>query len=246
MDRLCPSCREEITELRCKMLRAENVKFWGDRSFEMTRCPCEREKKVMAKGRCSNCERYGVNLQPGTGRCCQCSKYITGTRYDPESRNIKLAEAKELYGNLKPGERKPVSKERKTDGKIGLCTECGRDDKRIYGSRGISRCGRCKSAFYNKSKSSKNLPTLSDDLPAQAHQSPPLPETKKTTKGYDTPDKTEHIILTFLDITDREILEFLQMEAQRCRRSVEQQAMWLLQSHLPDIAKGANRDEPNT
>ena len=27
MDRLCPSCREEITELRCKMLRAENVKI---------------------------------------------------------------------------------------------------------------------------------------------------------------------------------------------------------------------------
>ncbi|HQJ31657.1 MAG TPA: hypothetical protein PLG18_11010 [Syntrophales bacterium] len=43
------------------------------------------------------------------------------------------------------------------------------------------------------------------------------------------------ITLCFYDDADLDILDFVNAEAKRCRRTPDQQIMWTLQSHLPEI-----------
>ena len=101
----CPSLRgEKITELRCRMKRKEDVKFWGDRSKQMIGCPCQRMGEDMAKvGKCNNCERPEAKMADKAEICFNCLRHAQNTK--GEERVKKLAEAKALYGALMPGER---------------------------------------------------------------------------------------------------------------------------------------------
>ena len=143
----CPALRDKtgITDLRCKMLRAENVKFWGVQSKEMTGCPCKNMEEMA------------------------------------------------MEGNAK-----------KTSKRIGECQSptCDKVNVPLYACHGQDLCGGCKNKFYKPGKP----------------------------KVYDTPAETEQIIIRFLDETDAEILTFLRSESRRCRRSIDQQVMWSLQS----------------
>jgi hypothetical protein len=42
------------------------------------------------------------------------------------------------------------------------------------------------------------------------------------------------ITLQFVGDTDMSIFDFIESEAKRCRRTPDQQALWMLQSHLPE------------
>jgi len=48
------------------------------------------------------------------------------------------------------------------------------------------------------------------------------------------PEPAPVLSLPIADDLDRKVLEFINSEARRCRRTPEQQAMWMLQSHLPE------------
>ena len=43
------------------------------------------------------------------------------------------------------------------------------------------------------------------------------------------------VVLEFWDEVDLNILDYIDKEAKRCRRTPEQQVLWILQSHLPEM-----------
>lgn len=132
-------------------------------------------------------------------------------------------------------EQKEQVKKRESREKIGTCPECRRPDMRLYGCKGRDLCGRCKNRHYRPVVTTQRKPKPPMEIVADG--AVVLPDnwgafvgSPERERKYDTPAETEQIILKFLDKTDAGILEFLQAEAIRCRRTIDQQIMWILQA----------------
>ncbi len=116
---------------------------------------------------------------------------------------------------------------RKPFKRVGTCPVCNRPNIRLYAFHGQDVCGTCKTVPYRE-KVKKGLALVNvagnKDAIKGIYVDPP----------YGVPADVERIILTIVDQTDRDILSFIQTEAKLFRRTVEQQALWMLQSHLPE------------
>ena len=128
----------------------------------------------------------------------------------------------ELYPNPCPGINSS-----KPQLHLGNCEECGRE-QRLYGCHKRKLCGTCKGNYYISQKIKAAVieerhPNLSDLPPKE----PPIYQT---------------ILLDFHE-RDTELWEFLQSEAYRLRRNIDQQTMWCLQS-IYDASKEIKHDKP--
>jgi len=95
------------------------------------------------------------------------------------------------------------------------CEECGKE-QRLYNCKGRRICGACKGRYYKKNA----LRVITPDAKPSAGRA-----------EYKLGATEVRVPLIFVgNGTDKDIYEYLQSEALRCRRSIEQQAMWILQA----------------
>ena len=187
---------------------------------------CRKLNNQMPVSRCLANQAKGLAFfGPDAGKYQTC----------PCDQGIKIKEENQMAAK-----REGVKKT--ADGRsIVACKECGRE----MPHQGQGMCGKCYyklvgrpklRAAKEKAKTTEPAPIYDPFLDAPV----PIPGPTKPEKFVVVPVKAKEpepapvLSLAITDDLDRKILEFINSEARRCRRTPEQQAMWMLQSHLPE------------
>lgn len=185
-----------------------------------------------AKKHCEDCGRIVYH-----GRFCSaCTTKRRRAEYMGETIKEKVrvpAEVTETKTEMKMEEVKKIKKRH-----LVICKECGRE----MPHQGQGMCGKCYSklvgrpklrAAKEKAKTTEPAPIYDPFLDAPVPDPKPEKFVVVPVKAKE-PEPAPVLSLPIADDLDRKVLEFINSEARRCRRTPEQQAMWMLQSHLPE------------
>ena len=159
---------------------------------------------------------------------------------------MKQAEEKKFWGNKAqriigcPCDKKGGNMDTNKDGgrqyykTIGVCPKCGRPDQRLYSYHGLDVCGRCKNT---REKARKRTAAITKSITDKSENSIlPVPDALR--EAGMLPEKSKVVKKRYKEIrlkldrdnkTEEAILQYLQSEAKCCRRSPNQQAIWILQ-----------------
>lgn len=186
------------------------------------------------KGTCTNCERPDLNIANAKGHCHTC--YAAGKDLEGEDLLAALLEVKERVNDpeyhrvgkrietltIPPEKNESMTRSYRSH-RFGPCTACGKQAP-------IKAQGMCNSCHYEKVEKPKKEAKI-------AGKTVPI---KVMTKGISPPPDHEHsekstalLTLAFQDETGMSIFNHIESEAKRCRRTPDQQALFMLQSHLP-------------
>ena len=208
----------------------ETVKFWGpDAAMFNKGCPCnKREKVLMAKRNCEDCGRIIYQ-----GRLCtNCAKARKDGGEKMEQREV----VKEVDAGVPSNPVMPLTvtgdgqvKDERTGKWTKVCRECRL--LKIHHSHGL--CAACHWILIGKPK--KEVEREARRKVAKEWVAEKVNGLKKDEPKEIQPVPAPNIVLQFQDDLDADILNYIQAEAKRCRRTPDAQAMWMLQSHLPEM-----------
>ncbi len=200
----------------------------------------------MARKSCKECGRPVYN---GT-TCGPCRKAAEeGAKHMEKAKAVTAKTIPQEDNQAPPAPAKPGKKDKR---KIGPCCSCGK-------TAPIKGQGLCNHCYYEQvekpnmaaKKAGTELPRTALTTKAEVHPKLPaawgtlfeeacIPPVKSPSDQSDIIPTGENIaaidvmVLEFESDVDRRILEFIEDEAKRTRRSPDQQALWMLQSHLPE------------
>jgi hypothetical protein len=229
---------------RCNLTSKQELEFWGPNAAQFNRgCPCnKREATIMAKRNCEGCGRtvYGKrwcnNCRPDGKEKGEEGKETMAPKKKVEKAGLLTTEefckqvdevAAKHPALPDNGDKAPEPKEgdRDKNGKLmKRCRIC--NEVKVHHGQGL--CSGCfwrhvkkpANAAARKNKQAALKEVVSAPIPIDLVLGPPLKAT---------------VVLEFRDEVDLGILDYIDKEAKRCRRTPEQQVLWILQSHLPEM-----------
>lgn len=212
---ICPSLKgTKINLERCLMKQREETKFWGDKSKQMTGCPCQKTGERMSKiGTCENCGRSGLTMSDGANKCQQCNSYVAGTNEDPQLRKQRLEEARELYKDLAPGERLPRGVRKTLKAGVPAALRVKPKDKKLD-----------KPELTDTEKSAR--PTSNEPPPATAS------DNKRAQDHRQHNGNVTKTVLLCITPDDDSLYSAILSAAQTQRREPSQQILWMCEGFL--------------
>lgn len=224
----CPMLGMTIKMSRCNLTSKQELEFWGPNAAQFNRgCPCnKREATIMAKRNCEGCGRtvYGKrwcnNCRPDGKEKGEEEIVITEKKIEATTGTGTPVVAVQTAPAPEPKEG-----DRDKNGKLmKRCRIC--NEVKVHHGQGL--CSGCfwrhvkkpANAAARKNKQEALKEVVSAPIPIDLVLGPPLKAT---------------VVLEFRDEVDLGILDYIDKEAKRCRRTPEQQVLWILQSHLPEM-----------
>jgi len=235
----CHKLNNQMSVSRCLANQAKGLALFGPNAGKYQTCPCDQGIKIKEENQMGtaavkkHCEDCGRTIYSGRF-CSACTTKRRRAEYMGETIKEKVrvpAEVTETKTEMKMEEVKKIKKR-----PLVVCKECGRE----MPHQGRGMCGKCYSAWKKAAREAaapepKPIydPFLDAPIPAEpAEKFVIVPVKAKAVK--EELARSMVLALQIADDLDRKVLDFIGAEARRCRRTPEQQAMWMLQSHLPE------------
>jgi hypothetical protein len=242
---ICPSLKgTKINLERCLMKQREEAKFWGEKSKQMTGCPCQKTGENMSKiGTCENCERPGLTMSDTSNKCHQCNSYVAGTNKDPALREQRLQEAKELYKDLAPGAKLPFGVKKTLKAGSPSTMRVGPKVKKLDSpGRKVSQPETIKLREPAPAPAIESNHKLTTDVfqeynakraatPSVLVPGITLPAGTNPARWWDPKGPLESIYLPFT-AADQDLFDQITAAAQTHRRDPAQQILWMCEGFL--------------
>ena len=202
----CHKLNNQMSVSRCLANQAKGLALFGPNAGKYQTCPCDQGIKIK--------EENQMGTAAVKKHCEDCGRTIYNGRF-----------CSACATKIK---KRPLV----------ICKECGRE----MPHQGQGMCGKCYSklvrrpklrAAKEKAKTTEPAPIYDPFLDAPVPDPKPEKFVVVPVKAKE-PEPAPVLSLPIADDLDRKVLEFINSEARRCRRTPEQQAMWMLQSHLPE------------